>query len=76
MQANVTLPVTGPRQPVWSYKAIHSSWLPLLGLVVHGKDHAAYQGQLLSALGLGAGQLESQGIPRSASVCLCLQAAY
>lgn len=25
-----TLPVTGPRQPVWSYKAIHSLWLPLL----------------------------------------------
>ena len=31
------LPVSGPEQPVWSYKVIHSLWLPLLGLSVHEK---------------------------------------
>ena len=29
-----TLPVTGPGQPVWIYKAIPSFWLPLWGLGV------------------------------------------
>ena len=35
------LPVTGPGQPVQRYKAVHSLWLSLLGLGVHGKDQAA-----------------------------------
>ena len=30
----------GLDKPVWSYKVIHSLWLPLLGLGVHGKDQA------------------------------------
>lgn len=30
-----TLTVTGAGQPVWSYKVIHSLWLPLLGLGVY-----------------------------------------
>ena len=32
-----TLPVAGPGQPVWSYKAIHCLWLPLLGLEFCGQ---------------------------------------
>lgn len=47
------LPVTGPWQPVQSYKVIHNMWQPLLGLCVFGKDQAMHRGQLLSAPGLG-----------------------
>ena len=66
------LPVTGPVQPVWSYKVTHSLWLPLLGLGVWGKDQASLQGQILPAPGPGADQQRSQDTPRSASTCLHL----
>ena len=71
-----TLPVTSPEQHVWSYKVIHSLWLPLLSLSVWGKDQAAYQGQFSPALVLGVGQQKYQGTPRSASTCLFLSAPY
>ena len=32
------VPVTGLRKLIWIYKAIHSLWLPLLGLGMSGKD--------------------------------------
>lgn len=55
------LPVTGPELPVFSYKAIHSLWVPLLGLSVYRKDQTVYQVRLLLALVLGPGQRKSQG---------------
>ena len=36
------LPVTDPGEPIWSYKATHSVWLPLLGLGVCGKDKGVH----------------------------------
>ena len=50
---SLTLPVSGPGQPLWCYKVIHSFWLPLLGLSVHRKNQAVHQSQLLPALGQG-----------------------
>lgn len=34
------LPVSGSGQSILSYKAIHSLWLPLVGLGTHGKSQA------------------------------------
>ena len=47
------LTVTGSGQPVRSYKAIQSLWLPLLGLNAHEKDKVVHQGWLSPALGPG-----------------------
>ena len=69
------LPVTSSGQSVWCYKAIHSVWLPLLGLSVYRKDQATHQGVLLPALGPGTGQQKSQGTLKSASACLHLSTA-
>ena len=66
------LPVTGPGWPVWSYKAIHGLWIPLLDLIVHGKDQVAHQGWLSPTPGTGAGQQKSQRILRSAPTCFHL----
>lgn len=38
------LPMTGPGQNVWSYKAIHNLWLPLLDMSVCRKDQDVCQG--------------------------------
>ena len=60
-----TLPVTGSGQPVWSYKVIHSLWLPLLGLGVHRNDQGVHQGQLY--------QHRAQGqVIKNPKILLCL----
>ena len=69
------LPVTGPGQPTWSYKVIHSLWLPLQSLSVCEKDHAMHQDWLLPALGLGTGQQKSQVTPTFTFTCLHLPEA-
>lgn len=38
----VQVNVTGPRQPVWSFKMIYILWLPLLGIGVCGKEQAVH----------------------------------
>ena len=61
--------MTAPRQPVWSYKAIHSLWLSLLSLGVHRNDQDVHQGSFLLTLSPGEGQQKSQGTMRSVSTC-------
>ena len=63
-----TLPVTSPGIPVRSYKVIHGWWLPLLGLGLHRRGQAVYQGQLHQywAWGRSAKGLQD---PESASTC-------
>ena len=63
------LPVTGPGQPTWSYKVIHSLWLPPQSLSVCEKDHAMHQEWLVPALGLGTGQQTSQVTPTFTFTC-------
>ena len=50
-------------------QVIHSLWLPLLGLRVHGKDQAAHQVQLLQAPGPGVGQQKFQDTPKLIIAC-------
>ena len=68
------LPVTGPKQPDWSYKAIHSLWLPFLELGMHAKGQAVCQRWLPPVPSLGAGQQKAQGTLRFASTCFYLPA--
>lgn len=55
------LPVNGLLATFLESQANHRFWLPLLGLAVHRKEQAAYQGTgwLLLALGSGAGLQKS-----------------
>ena len=69
------MPVIGCDLPVWRYKAIHSMWLPLLGLGMYGEDPAVHQDQLLPAAGPEAGQQKFQRVLRSSSTCLSILAA-
>ena len=75
VQDNISCCLAGSGQPVWSYRIIHSLWLPLLGLVVHRNDQTVHQGGLLPAPGLETGQQKFQGIPGSTSTYLCLPVA-
>ena len=40
------LPVTVSGLPVWSYKAVHCLWLPLVGLVMCRTGQTVHQGWL------------------------------
>ena len=66
------LPVAGPGKPVWSYKVIHSLWLPLLVLVCMGRTKL-HLSTGFTITGPGDRQ-KSQGTPRSTSVRLHLPA--
>ena len=64
-----TLPVTGYGRPVWSYKVIHSLWLPLLGLGVHEKDQV--NSTRPDSTATESGDRSAKG-PRHAEILFCL----
>lgn len=59
-----TLTVTGPGQPLCSFKQ-SSLWMFLLCLGMHGKDQTKHQGWLLPAPGLGS---RSAKVPRQREI--------
>ena len=68
---NQTFCVTSFGPPVWSYLAIHSLWLCLLGLSVGRRDQTA-QALASCHFELGADQWNVQGSQRSTSTCQLL----